>query len=365
MDVIRPIKILKKIRLVLVFFCFAVFFWSCKNALATNDVVVIYENGKATSVRFESEAAPEYLGIFLEGEKQNPVLGDLISVRGNYKFTPVLAFSEGKTYEIRYQDQTLHSFTVSPIENKTTPEVLAIYPTRDTLPENLLKMYVVFSEPMQQVGNALDFIRVVDETKQKEVKVFLELESELWNSEHNRLTLWLDPGRIKTDLIPNKEQGLPIKQGHRYSIEIDQGWRSAKGIALKTSHRKEFYVDERDVRKPDPKAWEILTPASDSKQELTLHFGESLDGILAKESVTVYNNTGNLIEGDFKLLSNENGINIIPLNNWKKGNYDLLVDSKLEDLSGNNLNRLFDRDLENSDSDPLAKTVYKISFEIE
>ncbi|MEM7382658.1 MAG: hypothetical protein AAF361_15930, partial [Bacteroidota bacterium] len=309
MDVIRPIKILKKIRLVLVFFCFAVFFWSCQTGLKPRDIEVIYENSKAISVSFVSEAQPDYLGIFLEGEKRNPVLGDLTAVRGRYKFTPVLAFSEGKTYEIRYQDETLTSFTVSSGENKSSPEVLTIYPTRDTLPENLLKMYVVFSEPMQQVGNALDFIRVFDETEQQEVQVFLELESELWNAEHDRLTLWLDPGRIKTDLIPNKEQGLPVKQGHNYRIEIDQAWRSAKGIALKESYSKEFYVDRRDVLKPDPKAWEILTPASGSKQELTLRFGESLDGILTKESVAVYSDAGDRVQGAFELHSKENGIN--------------------------------------------------------
>ena len=36
--------------------------------------------------------------------------------------------------------------------------------------------------------------------------IFLELENELWNPEHTQLTLWLDPGRIKRDLIPNQRK---------------------------------------------------------------------------------------------------------------------------------------------------------------
>ena len=40
---------------------------------------------------------------------------------------------------------------------------------------------------------------------------FLDLQPELWNAEGTVLTLWLDPGRIKRDLIPNKELGIPLK----------------------------------------------------------------------------------------------------------------------------------------------------------
>ncbi|NAS13662.1 hypothetical protein [Poritiphilus flavus] len=365
MDVIRPIKILKKIRLVLVFFCFAVFFWSCQSAIEPKNIEVLYKEGKAVAVSFNSGAGPEQLGIFLEGEKRFPVLGDLTKSRGKHTFTPVVPFSKNQTYEIRYLGETLESFTIRSEENELAPEILNIYPTRDTVPENLLKMYLVFSQPMQQVGNALDFVRVFDETKQKEVKVFLELESELWNAEHNRLTLWLDPGRIKTDLIPNREQGLPIKQGHRYRLEIDQGWRDANGNALKESVSKRFYVGSRDVGKPNPKGWEILLPKSGSKGVLKLNFGEPLDAILAKESIAVYSDSGEPIEGELDLISKEKGIKIIPVNNWKKGKYKLLINSRLEDLSGNNLNRLFDRDVDETVSDPSPEKVHKISFRIE
>ena len=40
---------------------------------------------------------------------------------------------------------------------------------------------------------------------------------------------------------------------------------------------------------------------------------------------------------------------------WKVGDYELLIDSKLEDLAGNNLNHLFDKDLLASDNSLYTK----------
>ncbi|MEM7513074.1 MAG: hypothetical protein AAF388_19250, partial [Bacteroidota bacterium] len=38
-------------------------------------------------------------------------------------------------------------------EKERGPEISAIYPSADTLPENLLRMYIQFSSPMKTVGN--------------------------------------------------------------------------------------------------------------------------------------------------------------------------------------------------------------------
>jgi len=46
----------------------------------------------------------------------------------------------------------------------------------------------------------------------------------------------------------------------------------------------------------------------------------------------------------------------LQINNWNKGNYKLLIEAKLEDLAGNNLNRLFDTDITQ------ATNITKVTF---
>ena len=64
-----------------------------------------------------------------------------------------------------------------------------------------------------QEGQALENITVIKNGKDTIPSIFLDLQPELWNKERTILTLWLDPGRIKRDLQPNKKLGLPLELG--------------------------------------------------------------------------------------------------------------------------------------------------------
>ncbi|MEM9680538.1 MAG: hypothetical protein AAF901_09465, partial [Bacteroidota bacterium] len=279
------------------------------------------------------------------GNNDTPILG-IISQNGfKYSFQPVVPFSPGHTYLVYNNAELVDTFTIKMNEDIVLPELIAIYPTSDTVPENLLKMYFEFSKPMQKVGNALEYITVVDDTSGEEVDVFLELSTELWNKEHTRLTLWLDPGRIKTDLIPNKKLGLPILNGHSYRLTISPEWKDHEGNPLVTSYEKQFSVTDRDSKQPEVNTWTIeATP-----DQLKIHFHESMDAILAKETFSIHRRNGKTISGEFKLTQNEQGLHFYPEQPFLPGEYRFKVASKLEDLAGNNLNHLFDQDLKKED----------------
>ena len=53
---------------------------------------------------------------------------------------------------------------------------------------------------------------------------------------------------------------------------------------------------------------------------------------------------GELIEGKILPKEEEKSFLFYPDKPWTSGNYYLITDSRLEDLAGNNLNKLFDRD---------------------
>ncbi len=365
MDVIRPNSKRKKIRPALVFFCTTWFFTSCASEVFIDELQIRYEEGAAYGVQFVSNGSNEYFQVFLQGEKETAVLGEFTTVEDEHWFSPAVAFTRGNTYEIYYNETFVEAFTIPLANKQDAPEIVNIYPSTDTVPENLLKVYLQFSQPMQEVGNALDFIKVLDETENKEVMVFLELESELWNASHDRLTLWLDPGRIKTDLIPNREQGLPLRQGHTYQLAISKSWKDAKGVNLKQEYQKEFYVTKRDQETPKPALWKIQTPKSETKDTLKLGFKEPLDAILVKETIFLSRDSGEEVVGN--TLLNEDGtfFNFIPINNWKKGNYIFIIKPILEDLAGNNLLHLFDTDNTRPVETSSANSNHEIRFIIQ
>ncbi len=364
MDVIRPIISLKRIRYRLVFFCFMMLWYGCEQLEGPTDVSITYEKGRAVEVSFKSDIGPEKLKLFVKGASETAVLGIISRNDSGYRFQPAIPLAGGQSYEFRSDGKKLSGFTINDNGSRIPPEMVAIYPTNDTVPENLLKIYLQFSQPMQAVGKALDFITVMDNTTGHEINIFLELKAELWNAERNQLTLWLDPGRIKTDLIPNQELGLPLRQGHEYEINISAKWRSAHGETLNRPIKKMLYVKEQDSERPTINTWKIASPAANTPAPLLIRFGEAMDAILAVETITITDSKGTEIEGDLEVRNRETELLFTPLIHWNKGKYYVTVDSKLEDLAGNNLDRLFDTDLSKNPKKEIAVTTYKLFFTV-
>ncbi|WP_343486190.1 hypothetical protein [Allomuricauda sp. d1] len=343
MDVKKHNRVKKRIKVFLVFF-YAGILLGCQEAEKPISVAVNFQDGKAVSVAFFHRGDSDSLNFFLVGNSDTPILGELKSDKSSHLFTPVVPFSSYQEYQIAYKGEAIAKFKVEPVETNIAPEILTIYPSRDTLPVNLLKMYFIFSQPMQHVGSPSDFITVFDETENKEVSPFLELEAELWNNDHQRLTLWLDPGRIKTDLIPNTEKGLPLKENHNYELVINKDWKSSQGTSLLQSHSKHFYVAARDVQKPNAENWMITVPQKNTVSPLKIDFQEPLDAILAQESIAIYKGD-TIVEGVLSLTEKEKMMEFRPETAWANGEYNIFINPILEDLAGNNLNHLFDTDL--------------------
>jgi len=349
MDVIKLYDYQKKIGVYLVFFCLLVAA-SCANPSEIKDLSVSYGNGEANYITFKATGDADAYKVFLKGNTTTPVLG-IFTVEGEQKiFKPVIPFTSGMSYELRQQKKTLVEFMINESEkNAEKPRILNIYPSGDTVPENLLKIYLVFSKPMQEVHPALDFIEVHNITKDKPSDIFLPLQNELWNQEHTELTLWLDPGRIKRDLIPNREKGQPLEQGNSYRISIDKQWQDAQGNYLENTVTKEFFVSDRDSRKPSISYWKVQIPKKETVGTLVISLAEAMDAMLLKETIVVSSADNKQVMGSFRLSQKEHELIFKPDIIWQTGDYQLLINSKLEDLAGNNFNHLFDKDLLASD----------------
>ena len=192
---------------------------------------------------------------------------------------------------------------------------------------------------------------------------FLNLLPELWNPDRTVLTLWLDPGRIKRHLGPNEEMGNPLKPGEQYTLNIAGEWRSADGNSLPENYRHSFFVGTRDSSSPDPATWKLQLPKSETSDPLTILLNESLDYFLLQETITVQDGSGKILEGIPHVDETGTVVKFTPKNPWKAGLYTIAVAPQLEDLAGNNLERVFDRDL-TVQSKPV-KTNYRRQFRID
>lgn len=278
-------------------------------------------------------------------------------------FYPLIPLTPNLTYGIYKDSILLKTITIPIASNAEAPVITAVFPSKDTIPENLLKMYFRFSKPMQET-RSLNYIQVYDAKNDSLVDVFLDLQPELWNKERTQLTLWIDPGRVKTALIPNKERGLPIIQNNDYKIVISRRWKDYSGIPIGKEYYKSMVVGSRDSNSPKINSWEIKLPIAGSENSLRIDFKEPMDAVLATETLTIYTVDNVKIEGTFSLINKEQSILFMPELPWQKGSYYVLVDATLEDLAGNNLTRLFDTDLHSKielNQEPFQKKMFTIS----
>src|SRR5262249_18400476 len=130
-------------------------------------------------------------------------------------------------------------FRVAPKPPGPPTKVAQVYPTADVLPENLLRLYLHFTAPMRR-GGAYDCGRIPPGAGKEVVTPFLTLGEELWDPSGRRLTLLLDPGRVKQGLKPREELGPVLEAGKKYTLVIDGRWRDAEGQPLGQDFRKSF-----------------------------------------------------------------------------------------------------------------------------
>jgi len=317
------------------------------------------ENNRILKVSIGTFTKEEKITIRLAG-KNVDVLGDWTHTAATWTFEPLIPLPTAKTYEIVKENLVIYQFhgTVQQLE---PPQILAFYPSKDTVPENLLKCAIVFSNSMRD-GFVYDYIHVLDHKKDTLPEIFLALEPALWNHDRTVLTLWIDPGRVKRDLLRNQHLGKPLEQGNEYTVIISKDWPNSNGEVLGSDFQKKLFIHERDEEIPLVDTWELSVPNLSKQRPLTIDFQESMDFVSHTERITVFKES-KLITGVGELINQESGWRFTPDNPWEKGEYTIQLKASMEDLAGNNLIRPFDNDL--LDASNKIKNPLTISFVIE
>jgi hypothetical protein len=240
----------------------------------------------------------------------------------------------------------------------STTRVQHVYPSTDVLPENQLKLYVHFTAPMR-TGEAWTRIHLLDASGKPVELPFLEIDQELWNPDHTRLTVLFDPGRIKRGVLPLVEIGPSIRAGARYTLVIDRDWVDGRGAPLAEPYRKEFRVAAPDREPIDPAKWRISAPRAGASDPLVVTFPESLDYAMLQHAIEVEG-----VAGRIDVAKNETEWRFTPAQPWKPGDHKLVIQTTLEDLAGNKVGRAFDVDVFEKITRKVERETVSLGFRI-
>ena len=301
--------------------------------------------------------------------------GNYRVLEGTLRFEPQFPLEPGVRYRAVFLPANLpgeHSGSAPPLSAafemparaaKPSTVVARVYPSGAFLPENLLKFYVQFSAPMSR-GNVYDYVRLRDGAGRYVELPFLELGEELWDPGMTRLTLIIDPGRIKRGVQPLEEIGPALEKGKSYVLEVSRQWNDGAGVPLKQNFQKSFKVGPPDREPPDPARWEIQAPKSQTRDALLVAFPEPMDHALALRMIRVTRETGELVEGAPALDDEEQRWRFTPASPWRRGSFRLSVQTTIEDLAGNNIGKAFEVDLVESTQRHLTNSTVNLSFDV-
>ena len=234
--------------------------------------------------------------------------------------------------------------------------IMALYPSALVLPANQLKLYILFSAPMQ----GADFwpsIHLVDQDGKPAYLPFVG--QELWNRDYTRLTLIFDPGRIKRGVKPNMDLGPVLVEGKRYTLTVDREFKDVHGQLLAEPFRHEFAVGADERRAVDTALWKLSQPRAGTRDPLVIRFDRPLDYALLSD---VFQIPG--VPGVTTLGTGETEWRFQPTQPWTRGEHRVVVDMALEDLAGNRIGRPFDVDTMTSPTERITKQSTSLTFRI-
>jgi hypothetical protein len=298
-----------------------------------------------------------------------PMPGRYDVAGGEVTFTPRFPFLAGTSYAMILADPALSSapevlnIARPPVAGEPSAEVTAVYPSLAVLPRNALRFYIHFSKAMSE-GLAARHVRLERAgTGEDILGAFSPMDFELWDPTRRRLTVLLDPARIKQGLAPHQEAGYPLDEGNAVVLVIDHGFRDAAGLPLTAEHRQSYAVGP-DVRsRVDAGNWEFDVPKAGSRAPLVARFDRPLDRALLGDCLAVVGSTG-IVPGTVEVAAGERSWSFVPDEPWSPCAARLLIDPVLEDIAGNSMVRVFDRELNRPDHEPVPAHPVSVPFVI-
>ncbi|MBO9453402.1 Ig-like domain-containing protein [Tropicibacter sp. R16_0] len=249
---------------------------------------------------------------------------------------PRFGLRPGAGYIVRFRD--FETEIAVPGDEINTPELLWHAPADAQVPANMLRLYLMFSEPMAR-GQVRGSIWLERADGSRVDSPFLNLHAELWDRGQRRLTLLFDPGRIKQGVGPNQTDGAPLEVGESYRLIVADTMASAEGAPLGDRLVLPFRVGPalRTAVRPDD--WLITSPEPGTSVPIAVTFDRAMDRGASARLINILDGSGTKVPGT--VATDGRTWRFVPKMPWPAG-VRLRVDPDLEDISGNSLRAPFD-----------------------
>ena len=305
----------------------------------------LLQNLRGASLSFR-----EWISIFsvqVEGFTQ-PVSGTYIVEEELLVFTPRFLPDPAISYLVQFHVEGLTAYGTSHFPQAryqwevqftsfaSLPTVLAFYPKADTLPANVLRLYLDFSAPMG-LENPYNFIQVLDGEGVKLEDPFVEIPEGLWSPDRKRLTLFLHPGRIKRGVGPHVSKGEVFEVGRSYTLHVSLGENE-----MLAPFQKTFVISPPIRSAIDVHKWNIIPPKLHSQEALQLLPDRMLDAALSQRLLSIRDAVDHIVPGTFSYSADSKYVQFLPDTPWSATSYRLEIDHRLEDVCGNTPTRAFD-----------------------
>jgi len=213
----------------------------------------------------------------------------------------------------------------------STPTTAVVFPSGPAVPENLLRVELRFSAPLR-IPFSMDHVKLIGSGGREIEHAFLDLP--LPSADGRRVTILMDPGRVKSGLMENRILGRALHVGSTVTLIVDDPQLSAPV-------RKTWWVTSFDAEVPRPARWTLDLPVLGTRDALVIHLHAPLSST-AESFIAVRGPDELRVSGVGRLERGETLWRFTPRQPWKPGAYALVTHPDLEDPAGNRPCGLFE-----------------------
>lgn len=200
-----------------------------------------------------------------------------------------------------------------------------IHPAGPAVPENLLRIELRFERP-QRLPFDVDRLALVD-GEGREIRHAL-LDLALPDADGRRITVLLDPGRVKTGVGPNLDAGRALKEGATVSLRV-AGSDADHAPVIKT-----WRVTAAASQALQPQLWRLDAPRGGTRDSLSVDLRMPISSA-SQGLIAVVDGQGRRVAGRVSLDDGDATWRFQPARPWAEGQHRLVIHPGLEDPAGN------------------------------
>jgi len=200
-----------------------------------------------------------------------------------------------------------------------------IHPAGPTVPGNLLRFELRFDQP-QRLPFDVERLKLFDGEGLEIQHALLDLA--LPDADGRRITVLMDPGRVKSGVGPNLDAGRALKEGGTVSLRVAGSGVDASPVV------KTWRVTAAVSRLLQPELWQLSLPRRGTRDALSVDLRTPISSA-GERLIAVLDGHGHRVVGTATLDDGDATWRFKPSRPWATGLHRLVTHPGLEDLAGN------------------------------